>query len=53
MSLNKADSEDADVILTKNDVTLTFNMEVVVMEVQLLKSVQPNRYVVRTLNLNK
>lgn len=28
MSLNKADSEDADVILTKNDVTLTFNMEV-------------------------
>lgn len=28
MSLNKADSEDAEVTLTKNDVVLTFNMEV-------------------------
>lgn len=28
MSLNKAESDDADVQLTKNDVTLTFNMEV-------------------------
>ncbi|KAI6206643.1 hypothetical protein M3Y94_00936000 [Aphelenchoides besseyi] len=45
LSLNKAESEDADVILTKNDVVLSFNMEG-------LKSVQPNRIVYCTMEVD-
>ncbi|CCG28131.1 Calcium-dependent secretion activator [Caenorhabditis elegans] len=51
-SLNKGDSEDGDVTLTKSDVSLALSMEVVVMEVQGLKSVQPSKIVYCTMEVD-
>ncbi|CAI4226865.1 unnamed protein product [Auanema sp. JU1783] len=51
-SLNKTESEEQEVILTKSDVCLTLNMEVVVMEVNGLKSLQPNRIVYCTMEVD-
>ncbi|KAF1757991.1 hypothetical protein GCK72_014449 [Caenorhabditis remanei] len=51
-SLNKGDSDDGDVTLTKSDVSLALTMEVVVMEVQGLKSIQPSKIVYCTMEVD-